>query len=138
MKKVSLPLLLIFSFTLFAQDDDYCPCQETQSQEAEFSNYFTSINNQVAVFIQEESSVSFIPETIEEPGLILIELPKEEKPKPEKSDKSEEIDEEDIEDKVEMQNEARLSSLKKVKKKKKYRIKRKKKPRKYQGKCPFF
>lgn len=138
MKKVSPLLLLIFSFSLFAQDDDYCPCQDEMAQEAEIFEYFTSINSQIAVFVSEENNFDPIPEVFKEPDPIPIEFP----PKQTKEESLEEqdlsIEPDQLKEKMVAGMDARKSKMKKFKKRKRAKLKRKKKARKYKGKCPFF
>lgn len=142
MKNIVLPLvLLVLSYSLCAQDDDfYCTCQETQQQEAEIFDFVSSMNTQLSTMIPQTQSSILVPQIVDEPEVVMISLPVEE-PEPvieEEPDLEDEMDRAERAEQIAARKAARKGRVKHLKKHKRVKLKKRKKLKKYKGKCPFF
>ena len=140
MKKITICLFLLIPFFLIAQDEDYCPCQETKKEYEDIFSYVSMVNTENFIQVSEQTSNTFLPLVVEEESVLIVIPQKEEVPAektaPEEKTKDEEFEDEEpnIKDKIDR----RTSRIKKSRKKFKSRIKRSRKAKKYRGKCPSF
>ena len=137
MKKVTISLLLLIPFCLFAQDDSYCPCQETNDEFEDVFNFVASSNTQVSIISSEPTNTIYVPQIIleEEPVLLVLPPPVEEEVEEEEEP---DMDSEETSTEAKAKSQSSRSKMKKSKKRFKRKIKKRKKARKYKGKCPFF
>jgi len=141
MKIALLPIALLLSFALLAQDDDYyCTCMETQNQEEEIFDFVSVVNTQLSITLTQNNDSAFEPEMIQEVEEIRIIIPEEEieDDVEEEEDLSIEKDKNKDKQKIKSQKAKVKSKLKHRKKRAKKRLKKRKKAKKYKGKCPFF
>lgn len=139
--KTTLFLLLSLPFILFAQGDDYCPCQETDPDFADIFDFTSSVETETTIVVMEEPTSSTLWVKMEEPDVVELDIFDEEEPIIEIQEKDNLLDEiEDDEGDIEMEG-AVSNGRAKIKKRKKLfkkKLKKRKKHKKYRGGCPAF
>ena len=148
MKILNALLCFCIPFSFFAQNDNYCPCQETQS------NY--EVLFEWSVQLQEERKPVNLPPVfhqpppsiMQEPVIVPVALPID-KPEGKPEDEPEQAKESDIDqsrinvapEKVSASADNGSATRSKIRKKNKLfkrKVKKRKKGKKYKGKCPAF
>jgi hypothetical protein len=136
MKNITLYLLFLIPFSILAQDDDYCPCQETKDEYEDIFSFISSASTNDVIFIVDKTNSTFEPISIQKEEPVMIVFNQKEIPEPEPE--LIKIEEEKSTPKLDSNNGVKRSKIKRSKKLFKTKIKRQQRAKKYKGKCPIF
>ena len=138
MKNISLYLLFLIPFSIIAQDDDYCPCQETKDEYEDIFSFISSTSTDDVFFVSEQTNTTFVTASVQTEESVVLVIPLKEEPEPEPEFEEIETEEEKSTSKLDSNSGLERSKMKRSKKRFRTKIKRQRRAKKYRGKCPMF
>ena len=141
MKTLCAFLFTCFPFSFFAQTDNYCPCQETQSDYEVLFEWSVHLQERAEPVNLPQQFHQPPPSVMQEPVIVPVSVQEEKIQEKEQDEIEPNIDESRINIAPEKTRSASSNASARIKKKTKRfkgRVKKRKKAKKYKGKCPAF